>query len=362
VRPLSSSLVCLAKRITSITQCEENGVNVGRIFEVDPLGSLGSNNSNSSSSSANLDATYTYGYETCMGEGGGNFESAAFDGRQLDPSRCPTDVDYCQVDFFVTNDDAYGAVRKYTPLPTVVQTAYQEGSFTSILSLPVSVVEVQAKHDGNGSNGNANVTVTGYEGCASKRQGEIQFLKITSVDKDDNDVGTFEWTTDQAKGETSAKRYFPNTEGIDAKDGMLYLVSKTKAELFILDLTAGTWERSSTIWGAFNHQPDQLKFITGDTSSSTSGDGGHVYFTEDGGTRCGVHARRARDGYYMTILESDESSVYNDETSGLAFSPDKRRMYFAFQGAGDLWEVYREDGLPFDGDTIIDIKYHSKNK
>lgn len=37
------------------------------------------------------------------------------------------------------------------------------------------------------------------------------------------------------------------------------------------------------------------------------------------------------------------------ETTGVAFSPDGKRMYFAFQEDGYLIEVRRTDGLSFHG-------------
>ena len=52
-----------------------------------------------------------------------------------------------------------------------------------------------------------------------------------------------------------------------------------------------------------------------------------------------------------------ESPVYEEETTGLAFSPDERHMYVAYQRNGILLDVFREDGLGFDG-RVVDIKYH----
>uniref|UniRef100_A0A7S4NFI5 SMP-30/Gluconolactonase/LRE-like region domain-containing protein n=1 Tax=Odontella aurita TaxID=265563 RepID=A0A7S4NFI5_9STRA len=78
-----------------------------------------------------------------------------------------------------------------------------------------------------------------------------------------------------------------------------------------------------------------------------------MYFTEEGGRDAGVHARDKRGRYY-TILESP---VYQDETTGLAFSPDGKHMYVAYQKNGILFDLWREDGLPFHGLTL-NVKYH----
>ena len=120
----------------------------------------------------------------------------------------------------------------------------------------------------------------------------------------------------------------------------MYVVSKTTQYLFIFDLDNMTWRRSSTNNGLFSNQPDQVNFITG-------GKGDTLYFTEDSGTNCGIHARK-KDGRYLTILESN-GSYYDSETTGLALSPDEKHMYFAFQGQGHVCDVTRNDGLPFDG-------------
>jgi len=66
-----------------------------------------------------------------------------------------------------------------------------------------------------------------------------------------------------------------------------------------------------------------------------------------------VHARNSL-GQYYTILESN---VYKDETTGLAFSPDAKHLYFAYQETGLLFDITRIDGLPFNARTL-NVKYH----
>lgn len=142
-----------------------------------------------------------------------------------------------------------------------------------------------------------------------------------------------------------------NTEGIDVIDDHLYFVSKAFRTIFILDLEAGTYVNETTRNGLFNGQPDQIERV--DEFRPTS-DRELVYFTEDGGRLAGVHARNA-EGQFLTILESSE---YSDETTGLSFSPDGKHMYVAYQENGLLFDVTREDGLTFHGETL-DIKFHA---
>ena len=86
-----------------------------------------------------------------------------------------------------------------------------------------------------------------------------------------------------------------------------------------------------------------------------------LYFCEDGGEKNGVHARDA-SGKFYTLLGG--WPAHPSESTGLAFSPDKKQMYVAFQGdlsghlqPGVLYAIFRLDGRPFGGRTL-DIKYH----
>lgn len=51
-----------------------------------------------------------------------------------------------------------------------------------------------------------------------------------------------------------------------------------------------------------------------------------VYFAEDGGKDCGVHGRDGQ-GLFFSIIDGPG---YRTETTGLAFSPDKKFMVSAF--------------------------------
>ena len=107
------------------------------------------------------------------------------------------------------------------------------------------------------------------------------------------------------------------------------------------------WSVTSTTGGAFDGRPDSLARVLHDTDEI-------MYFTEDGGDAAGVHGRD-RDGNFFVVMESD---LYSEETTGLAFSPDGKHMYVAYQKNGILLDIWREDGHPFAGRTA-DIKYHS---
>jgi hypothetical protein len=116
--------------------------------------------------------------------------------------------------------------------------------------------------------------------------------------------------------------------------------------MFVLNLDDITYTSHATRQGLFDGQPDQLQRIIG------AGNGG------DGGKDAGVHARD-RDGLFYTIIESPQYGNA-DETTGLAFSPSGKRMYIAYQISGILFEITREDGLPFHARSLH-IKYHNTN-
>jgi len=77
-----------------------------------------------------------------------------------------------------------------------------------------------------------------------------------------------------------------------------------------------------------------------------------LYFTEDGGDKAGIHAREST-GAVHTILEG----LYKPETTGLSFSPDGKRMYFAFQEDGLMFEIQRLDQKSFHA-TALNVKSH----
>ena len=229
-----------------------------------------------------------------------DFESFAVD------NRTPT-----KPGVFVTEDALNGALRKYTP---------------------------PASSTTSGGNYNALHT-TG---------GTYEYLVILNATH-------FKWSTSLTEGRTSQKAWFPYTEGIDFHNGYLYFVSKTLYKMFTLNLDTMTYTTMSTQFGslgtgggAFNNQPDQIIRNGGD----------YLYLTEDGGVSPGIYALYKPNGTKYAIVQGYSSSLQYDETSGLAFSSDGKKMYTAFQDCGCLLEFSRDDGLSFDGDTL-DVKFHT---
>lgn len=270
---------------------------------------------------------------TKMGGAGAKFESAAFDDQYF-PQK---------LSGYVTTDNYDGAVHKYTPSDTVLQAALRDNDYSKVLH---------------------------SEG------GILEYLVLDPTSQ------TFSWTPDRSVGEASATEHFPNTEGIDAHDGFLYIVSKKLKELFVLDLDAFTYTSSSTTSGAFDGQPDQIiRLIPENNSfdkenSRLQNEDGLLYFVEDGGDNAaGVFARSTSSDFssssisssgssdeeqeerYFTIAEGGPNN--SNEATGLAFCDNGRRMMFAFQDEGILFEVSRDDGMPFYGSTV-DIHYHEE--
>jgi hypothetical protein len=122
----------------------------------------------------------------------------------------------------------------------------------------------------------------------------------------------------------------------------LYFVTKVKRQLYILDLDDLTYRRVSTRSGSFTGRPDQIETVVASGNDL-------MLLTEDGTGANGIHARQSNR--YYTISEAT-SDYANDETSGLALSPDKKHLYFVYQDSGILFDVTRDDGRPFDAETL----------
>jgi hypothetical protein len=136
------------------------------------------------------------------------------------------------------------------------------------------------------------------------------------------DESTYEWTTNEEDARSSAESYYRNSEGIVYHDGLLYFAAKETETLFILHLENMTYEKEQTGSqfegkGGFNAQPDQI--VLGNYKE-------WIYFTEDGGDTPGVYVR-SRDGTYHTIFEGISGAYVDDETVGVALSPDRRKLY-----------------------------------
>lgn len=160
--------------------------------------------------------------------------------------------------------------------------------------------------------------------------------------------GRFWWGTSRSNARNNAGRFYPNSEGIDVYNSKLYFVCKKIKRLFELDLVEGTYTNQSTTTGLFDGGPDQLKRILIDGAEE------FLFFTEEGGKDAGIHGRDGT-GLFFTLLESPN---YIDETTGLSFSPDAKHLYVAWQKNGLLFDVTREDGLPFYAKSL-NVKYHA---
>ena len=193
--------------------------------------------------------------------------------------------------------------------------------------------------------------------------GTMEYLLLNPNSDETN--GTYEWTTNLEDGKANANRYFLNAEGIDVHDNILYFVSKKIKTMFVLNLDTGTYTTESTHNGLFGGEPDQIIDISDNNYYNNDGvidnDENNLllYFTEDGGRIPGVHARDQRTGEYYTILEGTGYS--DDETTGLAFSPNHKHLYVAFQENGILFDITRQDGLPFNA-KIINLKHPTRKQ
>jgi len=251
------------------------------------------------------------------GRNGGHYEGVAYD------NRFPDDANF-RPKLFLTEDTSSGPLERFQPSVQALADAKASGDYSNLLHIDPD-----------------NTAQTDY-------------LLITP-DANIDTQGTFIWTSSLSAGRDNANSYFQNCEGIDVRNGMLYMTCKADKLLFILNLDAMTYIQSSTKSGAFNDQPDQIAAITG-----VNGD--IMYFCEDGisggnsgVSGSGVHARDAT-GQGYTILQ-DEGNGLAGETTGLAFSPDRKLMIVAYQ-QGRIYKIWREDGRPFGGQTL-DIRYHS---
>lgn len=180
---------------------------------------------------------------------------------------------------------------------------------------------------------------TGWDSLHQEDTATTTFLRILGD-------STFEWTADEKDARDSAEEYFPNSEGISfhEEEGKLYFMSKVDKSVIILDVDNLTYETEVTGKkfygdGSFSEQPDQNIF--GQSYR-------HMYFTEDGGSTPGVYARLGSTGVYYTMFQGTSKEYNDDETVGVALSPDGTKFYAGIQDAGVLFEFRREDGLPFE--------------
>lgn len=230
-----------------------------------------------------------------VGNEGGIYESFA-----ADPQRNQ---------YFVTEDHKFGPIRRFVP--------------------PANITD----------------STDPWEILHSK--GETTYLLLFP---DSEDRGSYRWTTEKEAARQNANAFYPNCEGIDVHNDELYFVSKQLVSFFILDLKGDTYQSFSSRQGLFRGQPDQVVQM----KNGGAKDDELLFFTEDGSRRAGIHVRN-RDNTIITLLEGRN---YSNECTGLAFSPNYHHLYFAFQEDGVLFDVTREDGLPFYARTM-NVRYHA---
>ena len=210
-----------------------------------------------------LDASSQRNRPTVLGGSGGNYESFAYDARdRLNPT------------FYVTNDSSSGGLVRFTPDPTVVANAEATGDYSRVLTT----------------------------------MGTLEWLVLIPESGSTHaSQGTFRWSSSRTEGDSSSNQFYRNSEGIDIRNGLLYFVTKTSKSLYILDLDNFTYQRSSTVSGAFDGQPDQVKRIIAEDPKSDM-----LYFCEEASSDNGIHARDTEGNFY-TIIDSD---TLNSETTG----------------------------------------------
>jgi hypothetical protein len=227
---------------------------------------------------------------------GGRYESFAYDDRNKTQPR-----------FYVTEDQQKGPLRRYTPSPEFID--WENNPWDMLHG-----------------------------------EGTLEYLVLTP-DENLPDTGKCKWISDF--NEARALVTYPGSEGIDRHDNLLYIATKTNKYLYIIDLDTDTYVQMSTVFGLFDGQPDQMQRLV-------NGIDDIVYFNEDQGVDAGIHGRNM-EGQFFTILEAPGWGV---ETTGLAWDPSGKYMYFALQDDGILFEVTRTDGYPFQGMTL-DVRYHN---
>ena len=153
-----------------------------------------------------------------------------------------------------------------------------------------------------------------YDRWCTLDSGSIDYLYLADGNK-------VEWIEDEKRAGENAKDMYPNSEGIDVKDGVLYFTSKKDKVLVTVNLRSNTYTSHSTKCGAFDNQPDQLDVVLGVNAEM-------LLLCEDGGKDAGLHGRDLR-GNYFTVLYRDEnvdSNRESEETTGLGVSPDFKHL------------------------------------
>jgi hypothetical protein len=99
--------------------------------------------------------------------------------------------------------------------------------------------------------------------------------------------------------------------------------------------------------GQFQQEADQL-FQLND----------HIlYMGEAGGANPGVYGLDLETGYYFAVFEALSEVFTNDDVTGLALPPDHTRLYACIQTDGIMFEIKRDDGLPFEHILTNGLKF-----
>eukprot|EP00563_Minutocellus_polymorphus_P011779 CAMPEP_0181071806 /NCGR_PEP_ID=MMETSP1070-20121207/28241_1 /TAXON_ID=265543 /ORGANISM="Minutocellus polymorphus, Strain NH13" /LENGTH=557 /DNA_ID=CAMNT_0023152833 /DNA_START=289 /DNA_END=1962 /DNA_ORIENTATION=+ len=224
----------------------------------------------------------------------------------------------------------------------------------------------------------------------------VEYLVLVPT-PDDPSRGVFTWIDDDDLGRDSAAEYFAAVSSLDAYDGVLYMTSEERQELFALDLDNEEYGSESTDVGDFEGDPACVVHIlsghesrrrrrrraqaqkqkqqeqrrrqvrneprqlhAGHAHGGAYGSAGvlpadlpSLYFCEDGNDneKSGVFARN-EDGRYVAILEDEDR---RGDVSALAFSPSLRQMFVATKSTGEVFMVEREDGQSFDAPVLAAV-------
>jgi hypothetical protein len=170
---------------------------------------------------------------------------------------------------------------------------------------------------------------TKAERWCALNSGKYEFLRL-EPDENNNEEGTFRWVSNI---NFANAELYEGGEGIDARDGVLVFTAKYLQHIFFLNLNDMTYVRRNSPFT--NEQPDNIR-IMGDA----------VWMCQDGGEQAGIWVRDF-DGRGNNAARVLYGMDYMVETTGIAFSPDQKRMIMSFQDAA-VWMFWRDDGLPFD--------------
>jgi hypothetical protein len=160
----------------------------------------------------------------------------------------------------------------------------------------------------------------------------------------DPDSETFTWSTNIDEGRASAEAHYANNEGLSQRGGVLYMTSKTLLTIFALNLDSLTYTSYNTTdgvlvgGGELDEEGDQLLQITDKI----------LYIAENGGPHPGLYGLDLNTGTYFTVFEAFAEAYADDDVTGIAFSPDWKRLYACFESHGTMLEITRQDGLPFE--------------